>query len=237
MFIDGLKILPRGFIRLFSSPVAIAWAVAPALVFFVAVAVFASPAERWLLETFRPWVEGTAGPSMPEWAITFVLWIAGAFASIAVLVISYATARMLAGPFLSLLAERILKEDGLAPELSATQQLRLMAKMFWVSLNKGVVFFALGIAFFIFSLVPLLNVAAGLGLLLLLAFDTIDYSLEIYGLTLAERWAFVRKNLAAFAGVVVAIAFVLWIPVVNVLLFPALVAGAAELTGRLRRRP
>lgn len=235
MFIDGLKILPRGIIRLFSSPVALAWAIAPALIFFLAVAIFASPAERWLLDSFRPWLEQTM-VSVPEWIVTFVLWIAGVFASIAVLVISYATARLLAGSFLSLLAERILKEDGLAPDLSMIEQLKLMSRMFMISLNKGVIFFAAGILFFVFALVPGLNAAAGLGLLLLLAFDTVDYSLEIYGLSLSERFAFVKKNAAAFAGVVTAVGFVLWIPVLNVLLFPALVAGAAELTGRLRRR-
>ena len=236
MFIDGLKILPRGIIRLFSSPVALAWAVAPALVFLAAVAIFASPAESWLLESFRPWLENAAGPSIPRWMIASVLWIVGVFASIAVLVISYATARLLAGPFLSLLAERILREDGLAPELPAAAQLKLMARMVLVSLNKGVIFFVLGLIFFVFALVPFLNAVAAFGVLLLLAFDTIDYSLEIYGLTLAERWSFVKRNASAFAGVAAALAFVLWIPFLNVLLFPVLVAGAAELTGRLRRR-
>jgi CysZ protein len=70
-------------------------------------------------------------------------------------------------------------------------------------------------------------------LALLVAWDLCDYPLSIRGLPVAERIAFVTRNLTAMVGFGFGLGLLSLIPCALVLVLPAGVAGAARLTRRI----
>lgn len=213
---------------------ALLWSLGPVAFFLLALGLYAQPAQGWLSGSFAPWLQTALGSYLPNWLIELTFWLTGAFVGIAVMVISYATTRLFAGVFFSLIAERVLEEDGRLPRRSKREQLWLLLRMFLVSANKALFFFAIGVSVFLLSLIPGLGFLGVMGFLFVLSFDVMDYAHEAYGSSLSERFAFFFRHRAEAFGVAAGFALILWIPVVNVLLFPCAVAGAAELVGRLR---
>jgi CysZ protein len=179
-------------------------------------------------------------PTASGWALValktlvlLLLWPAILFALIYSLLI---ITKIVGVPFHTLLAEKVLATEGLLtlPSRGFLGSLRLSAHMFWVSILKLCVFAVAGVALFLCSLFPVLNLIAAFGGLLLVAFDLCDYAFEAMAMGFSERARFFRKNLMAFAGLAAALGFVFMIPGLNLLMFPAAVAGASDLTRRLQ---
>ena len=96
----------------------------------------------------------------------------------------YLLAGVIAGPFNSLLAERALMHFGVIEDrpFQVMAWLKLSVRMLIVSLLKAVLFLIVGIVLFILAFVPGFNLASSLGAMMILAFDSMDYSFEIDGL-------------------------------------------------------
>lgn len=82
----------------------------------------------------------------------------------------------------------------------------------------------------------------GLGLVglylgaLVLSFDMMDYGFDVSGLTVKERFAFFKSNMAAFLGFSLGLVIVMAVPVVNVLLVPSSIVAASHLFVELKTR-
>lgn len=149
--------------------------------------------------------------------------------------LGYILASIVASPFNSLLAEKTLEHLGaLRPEkFSFSRWLSVSARMFGAALLKSLLFVCLGLVFFGVSFVPLLGAVASIGILMIMAFDSADYSFEALRFNLPRRLRFFRENWVYFLGSAAALGLTLWIPGLNFLLFPAAVVGQAELVQKI----
>ena len=145
--------------------------------------------------------------------------------------------KLLAAPFYSLLASQVLKKHGIfrARDLSLMRWLILSFRATAVNLVEIMVLMIAGALLFVFSFIPFLNILAGFGFFLVMAFDSTDYSLDVLHFDLRSRLQYFFSHLAQFCGFALAIALVMLIPVLNLILFAACVAGAADLVGRNSR--
>lgn len=184
------------------------------------------------------WVESTINWMLPNasgfwyqlayWPVFLVGWIA--FFG-ALFFVGYIIANLVAAPFNSLLAETALEEMGVIKKrpFNFSRWLKISAAMFWAGLLKTALFLFFGILFFMFSFIPLLGILASFGLLMIMAFDSADYSFEILEYNLQRRLKFFRQNTLYFAGSGLSLGMTLMIPGLNFLLFPAAVVGSADL--------
>jgi uncharacterized protein involved in cysteine biosynthesis len=145
--------------------------------------------------------------------------------------------KVIAAPFLALLAEYHLIEAGVLADrpFHLRHWLAVGAKMFFVSLIKSIVFTILGVFLFFVSFIPVLNVVAVSGALLIVAFDLSDYAFEALQMGFRERIRFFLANLSTFSGIATAMGLVFFVPGLNVFSFPACVAGATDVVRRILR--
>lgn len=148
--------------------------------------------------------------------------------------ISFLVTKLFAGPFYSLIAIRVLKERGRGrgEPIRFLQFLYLSFRTTAVNLLEIVLFLLIGIFLFVFSFVPFLNVLAGFGFFLVLAFDSADYSFDVYNFGLGQRLKYFFSHFLQFCGFALAISLVIMVPGLNLILFAASVAGAADLASR-----
>jgi len=151
-----------------------------------------------------------------------LIWIGGLVVTLVILYAVYVLHAIVAQPFYSLLAEQALKLEG----REASRESRFW-QMLKVSLLKGLIFLVAGVALFVFSFVPVLNLVAVMATLLLLAFDCMDYSLEARRLGLRQRFRYVFNNKAQWAGMAMGLALTLLLPGLTLLVIPGAVVGAA----------
>ena len=199
----------------------------------VLVAVFS-----WGLGKVPEWVDRGVAWAMPSsdsiwsylfyWPMYVVVW--GAFLGL-LLFVGYVFANFIAAPFNALLAEKTLERLRAKParSFSLKHWLVMSGKMMWASLLKSLLFLVYGAVFFAVSFVPVVGVIASIGMLLIMAFDSADYSFEVLEFSLRRRFRFFRRNFFFFLGSSVSLGLTLLIPGLNFLLFPAFVVGHADL--------
>ncbi len=151
-----------------------------------------------------------------------------------VFLFSYLFATIISVPFNSILAEKVLKILGILPpqRQGVAQHTSKFVKMLWASIIKSFVVTALAVVMFAGSFIPGVSLVVLFGGLMLLAFDCIDYSLEVLELTFKERVIFFRKHIAEISGFAVALGLIFLVPFVNFLLLPVAVAGGSILVGK-----
>lgn len=146
----------------------------------------------------------------------------------------YVGAKLVLIPFSSVMAEKTLQHLGVLR--LETQSSSLRAKRFIRSLWTGViqVFFLslMGIILFALSFIPGLQPFVGLGGMLLVSFDCSDYALESADLSFKEKLKVFAAHLPEFLGFATVAGLTFLIPVLNLLLLPALVIGAARLVSQ-----
>lgn len=142
---------------------------------------------------------------------------------------SYFFAAVVSVPFNSVLAEKTLRIIGISkPGVQG------FFKMLKVSLVKSVVFGLLVLFMFIFSFIPGLSLIVLYAGLMLLAFDCMDYSLEVLEMNFKERMGFLRSHVAEISGFAVVLGLIFLVPFVNFLLLPVAVTGGAYLVGNIK---
>ncbi len=136
----------------------------------------------------------------------------------------YILQSILAIPFYSVMADRSLAKLGKKPKSAGW---KMALRMVRVGLIKSFCFVAFALVLFVFSFLPILNVAAAACAMLLLAFDTMDYSFEVLGWGLRRRFQYLRREWAQWAGMAVGLALTLLIPGLTLLVIPGAVVGGA----------
>ena len=134
------------------------------------------------------------------------------------------------GPFMSNLSEAVLQSMGVG-----TPGAHQFLYMLGVSLVRSLIILGISIPLMICLIIPGLNLFAGFMLALLFASDIMDFALEALGLSLSERYEFVRKNVAALVGIALAQGFLATFPGLAILALPFSVAGTADLVVRIQR--
>ncbi|MCB0420711.1 MAG: EI24 domain-containing protein [Bdellovibrionales bacterium] len=229
--ISGIKLIMR-------SPKLMAFSVIPFLIDLLLLYIgfswgwgeIAGKADLIVAKVFDP---GTIWYSV----LYYPLWILFTATFVLLLVYSvFLVATVVAAPFNALLAEEALKylnklEDR---KFKLNRWVQMTTKMMIVALMKAVIFAIVGLVLFVMSFIPGLNLVAAFLACLIIAFDNIDYSLEIYELSLKQRFEFYRQNITEFSGAASFLALTVLIPGLTLLLLPAAVVGSAEMAGRVR---
>lgn len=153
----------------------------------------------------------------PAWLTFFLLTF------VATVYLSYLIHIILCGPFYSILAERALHDLGKQDR----HQFHFSLRVLLGSLLKSFLFLAVGAGLFLFSVVPLINVVGFVMALLILAFDTMDYSFEAMGMGLSSRLRYFFRHFPQWLGMATSLALTLIIPGLTLLILPGAVVGAA----------
>lgn len=233
-FLAGLVCTVRGTAQLAVTPSLWTYAWAPVLV-AAAIGVGAVEFVRWLAsEQIAAWAEAAVGGrGWTDWIVGALVWAASilvAFAIFAPLV------RVVAAPFLSLLADRTVASLIGRPSPSGPGG----RAMRWVlrPVLDALALFAIRLGITIVALPLFFVPVAGPFLfggvsMLLLGVDLIDIAQSARGVLLGARLSFVSRHMGACLGLGVGAGLLLLVPCVNVLLLPAAVVGAVLLDRRL----
>ncbi|MFJ7883645.1 sulfate transporter CysZ [Pseudomonas sp. NPDC096917] len=220
---EGLKLVLSPGLRLFVLlPLLIN------LVLFVGLIYFAG-------HQFSLWVDALM-PSLPSWLsfLSYVLW--PLFVVLVALMVFFTftlLANIIAAPFNGFLAEKVeavVRGVDNSPPFSWSELIAMVPRTLAREMRKLGYFLPRAIALLILSLVPVVNlIAAPLWLIFgiwMMAIQYIDYPADNHKLGWNEMLAWLRQKRwqsLSFGGVVY---LVLLIPVVNILMMPAAVAGA-----------
>jgi CysZ protein len=220
---EGLKLVLSPGLRLFVLlPLVIN------LVLFVGLIYFAG-------HQFSLWVD-TLMPSLPSWLsfLSYVLW--PLFVVLVALMVFFTftmIANVIAAPFNGFLAEKVevvVRGTDDFPTFSWGELIAMIPRTFAREMRKLGYFLPRALALLILSFIPVVNlVAAPLWLLFgvwMMAIQYIDYPADNHKLGWNEMLAWLRQKRwqsMSFGGIVY---LALLIPLVNVLMMPAAVAGA-----------
>lgn len=220
---EGLKLVLSPGLRLFVLlPLAIN------LVLFVGLIYFAG-------HQFSLWVD-TLMPTLPGWLsfLSYILW--PLFVVLVVLMVFFTftmLANIIAAPFNGFLAEKVevvVRGTDDFPPFSWGELVAMVPRTLAREMRKLGYFLPRAIGLFILSFIPVVNlVAAPLWLLFgvwMMAIQYIDYPADNHKLGWNEMLAWLRQKRwqsMSFGGIVY---LVLLVPVVNLLMMPAAVAGA-----------
>lgn len=184
---------------------------------------------------FSLWVD-TLMPSLPDWLgfLSYVLW--PLFVVLVVLMVFFTftmLANVIAAPFNGFLAEKVevvVRGTDDFPSFSWGELIAMIPRTLAREMRKLGYFLPRAIGLFILSFIPVVNIiAAPLWLLFgvwMMAIQYIDYPADNHKLGWNEMLAWLREKRwqsMSFGG---SVYLVLLIPVVNILMMPAAVAGA-----------
>jgi uncharacterized protein involved in cysteine biosynthesis len=232
-FMAGVMFWARGWAHIFSRRSLIGLAVMP----FV-IAVLATGSLVWVLWTH-----------LGYWTQMFLLWITASHSWIAAILhypllaaggvmiflssiyVVYVFQALAAVPFNSMLAARTLKQLGKSVDEERLRREWLIhtMRMIAISLVKAILLLCAGILFFMLSFLPVLNILALAGTLMILAGDCMDYSFEALGFGLRRRAAYLMRNRMQWIGMATGLALTLLVPGLTFLVIPGAVVGAAIL--------
>ncbi len=231
-FIAGMTAWLNGWKTILSRRQLIVVAMIPFMISF-----FAAVGCIWLIWVYSGVVMAslTTGfmSGLPTWLYNFLyypmLWALGLVLVAGSLYVVYVLHAIVATPFYSLLAERTLQlhGKGAAEVTSWREWSRQMVTMLRISLVKGLFLALIGVCIFVASFIPIVNIFAVMGTMLLLAFDCLDYSLEARRLRLRQRVRYALRNKAQWAGLAFGLALTLLLPGLTLLVIPGAVTGAA----------
>lgn len=224
-FADGLLYWCRGWGWLWRSRALGFYAVLPfllAIVFFISV--------LWIsIHYLSFWTHHFVAmilPSHEVWSglLYYPMWLTLFLLTfISVVYLAYLVHIILCGPFYSLLAERALHDLGKRDSNRFHFSIHVMI----ASLVKAALFLTVGAVVVLFSFVPVVNVAGFALALLILAFDTMDYSFEAMNMSLTQRVRYFGAHFWQWLGMAVSLALTLIIPGLTLLILPGAVVGAA----------
>lgn len=231
-FWSGLCFWVRGWSYLLNNRSLLILAIVPLLIACLAAASLA-----WILWAHLPhWVEaltGLVGLSKTGWLhdlLYYPLLISATLLTfISSLYVMYLAQALIAVPFYTLLADRTLTILGKKSKDSRLwkQWVAHSLQMFRVTILKTILLLLIGIMLFVFSFLPVLNIFALIGALMVLALDCMDYSLEALGFGFRRRIGYFFTHWAQWLGMALALGLTLLIPGLTLLVIPGAIAGAA----------
>ncbi|CAE6894580.1 MULTISPECIES: sulfate transporter CysZ [Pseudomonas] len=220
---EGFRLIMRPGLRLFVLlPLTIN------VILFIALVGFA-------IQQFSGWVE-TFIPNLPSWLsfLEYVLWpLFGALVVLMVFFTFTMLANMIAAPFNGFLSEKVeivVRGEDNFPPFSWTEFMAMVPRTIGRELRKLGYFLPRAIGLFILSFIPVINlVAAPLWLLFgiwMMAIQYIDYPADNNKMSWQDMLAWLRQKRwqsLGFGGITYV---ALLVPVVNLVMMPAAVAGA-----------
>ena len=184
---------------------------------------------------FGLWLEALM-PPLPDWLsfLSYILW--PLFVALLVLMVFFTftlVANIIAAPFNGFLAEKVevvVRGEDNFPAFSWGELVAMVPRTFGREMRKLGYFLPRAIALFILSFIPVVNViAAPLWLIFgvwMMAIQYIDYPADNNKMSWQDMLAWLRQKRwqsLGFGGITY---LALMVPVVNVLMMPAAVAGA-----------
>lgn len=184
---------------------------------------------------FSLWVD-TLMPTLPSWLsfLTYILW--PLFVALVILMVFFTftlVANVIAAPFNGFLAEKVevvVRGQDNFPAFSWGELIAMVPRTFGREMRKLGYFLPRAIGLFILSLIPVVNVvAAPLWLIFgvwMMAIQYIDYPADNNKMSWQDMLAWLREKRwqsLGFGGITY---LALMIPLVNVVMMPAAVAGA-----------
>lgn len=238
-FLKGFGAPLEGLQLIFSNKSLLLYSIIPFVIGLVFVFFGFFAASQYLEPWFDSWVKGSLQPeswptlgSVISALMAIVYWI---LLSLMNFLLGYLCIIVFAGPFYSLMVERIFKQ--LRPGYKIKGSLRMMVTMFFMALLKVVLFLVIGLICFVIAFIPGLNLLSGFLVVLLVAFDCSDYAFEIDYLSLRRRFAFVFNHLPEYSGIAVAILVTGFVPGAFFILLPAFICGATKMYIQLAGEP
>ncbi len=228
----GTRCVVKGAGRLVASPHLWPYGIAPVV---IGIFVFVGTTFwlfDWLVTIARAWSESVLGEAGGVVAVILTFTVVVGAALVAMYVAFPAIVRVIAAPFLALLSDRVYQDvTGMAaPTPPGSRFVR------WVLRPIGEALVLLVIRMFVtvvaLPLICIPVVGAPLFFCVLLpleGMDLLDLAQSARALPLGQRLRFVRKQVAASAGLGLGAAGVLFVPILNVFFLPALVIGAVLL--------
>lgn len=220
---EGLKLVLSPGLRLFvMAPLTINVALFAALIYFAG-------------HTFGLWVDSFM-PTLPGWLsfLNYILW--PLFVILVVLMVFFTFtmfANVIAAPFNGFLSEKVevvLRGTDDFPAFSWAELIEMIPRTLSREMRKLGYFLPRAIGLFILSWIPVVNIiAAPLWLLFgvwMMAIQYIDYPADNHKMSWQDMLAWLRAKRwqsMSFGGIVY---LVLLVPVLNLLMMPAAVAGA-----------
>ena len=234
-FFKGSNVLIKGLKLCFSDIKLFFFSVFPVVLSF---ALLFSTFE-WVYSVFFGLLKGSfisearflfLGGSFLLMILTFVLKIVTV---LFVILLFYVILQVLYIPFCSLIAESVLSKKGIVEFKSYSEMIRFNLKMMKVGLLKVLLVALLGGLLFLSSFFPLFSLLPLYFGFLILSFDSFDYGLELYGLSLSERKFFMESSFLMINGHGLVLFLLSVIPGSVLLTFPFSVAGASLTLGEM----
>ena len=220
---EGLKLVLSPSLRLFVLlPLAVNLLLFGGLIYFAG-------------HQFSLWVDALM-PTLPDWLsfLTYILW--PLFVALVVLMVFFTftlLANVIAAPFNGFLAEKVevvVRGQDTFPPFSWAELLAMVPRTFSREMRKLGYFLPRAIGLFILSFIPVVNViAAPLWLVFgiwMMAIQYIDYPADNNKMSWQDMLAWLRSKRwqsLGFGGITY---LALMVPLVNVVMMPAAVAGA-----------
>lgn len=234
-FAQGFFCIFKGFKAVFTDKVIFIYTLIPILLSFV-VMYFAfyygfeySSAfiKDFLVKNLSDWF------SESHWVFKSLYWfvniVVKILISVALLYAGFFVVQIFSIPFYSLSCEYILTKNNVFPDrpFRVGTWVRTTLRLFVISMIRMVIFLLFGLAIFVLSFIPGLAMLSLAYSALVVALDSMDYTLEIYELSLGRRFGIYFDQFSYFAGLSVALLPTLFIPGLTILFVPLTVIGSA----------
>ena len=239
---QGLSLLKNGFRKASENKQLLGLSVTPVLIALISFYFFYGPLYGVVSKTVL--MKFITVGSYTFWGGSVVLWVLTAFlkalSAVASFLVFYIFLQVIYIPFCSLIAEAVLRDKGIIKINGFSEMVSYNFSMIRVGLLKALLLIVIGFVLFLSSFMPFLSFLPFYFALLVLAYDSFDYGLELYGLDLSQRSTFFQKEffmLNGHAGVLFLLSFV---PGLLLLTLPFSVVGASAKLGEIydtKRKP
>lgn len=199
----------------------------------------------WGAQQFNYWMDRLV-PTLPEWA-SFVEWLLWPLFALVVLLTLFfgfsVLANLIASPFYGFLAEKVAEQErGLvSPPTTYGEILMVVPRSIGRELRKIGYYLPRLIALLVLTLVPVVNLVASPLLLAfgvwMMAVQYVDYQADNDKVSFIDMLRWMRGRRMLSMGFGLPVYFGMLIPLVNLLVMPAAVAGSTLLWVRERDRP
>lgn len=231
-FFKGFKFVFEGISYLRKNDGLKKWAAFPFLLiivlFFAGIVsafFWGPPLTSWLTERFFNVDSELGAFFIMVLTMLFILVLAVLYGYLMYLLVS-----LISAPFHSVLSEKVLVR------LGATNTVGFKLAFVVDSVVRVVILGVFGVLLVLGSFfIPGLNLVSAFFLFFMIAYDSADYSLEVLGYSLKQRFRFVKTHLVEFCGMATFVGLTLFVPGLILLLMPAAVTGSTILVFQLHK--